>query len=61
LLGILEPHQVFTGKDPYWSQHVIYEAQAHGFEADEQGRMIKPANYEEIRQSVAEELLRYLE
>lgn len=61
LLGILEPHEVFTGKDPYWSQHVIQEAKAHGFEADEQGRMIKPANYEELRQSVAEELLEYLQ
>ncbi len=47
--AVLDPHSVFTGKDPYWAPQVINEAAAHGFHADENGKMIPPENYAEIK------------
>lgn len=61
LLGILEEHQVFAGKDPYWSKKVIQAARSYGFEADAEGRMIKPENYAELRQQMEAKLLRRYE
>lgn len=46
--AVLEQHEVFEGKDPYWSPKVIRKAAEHGFKSDENGRMIKPANYETL-------------
>lgn len=57
LLAVLEPHEVFAGKDPYWAPQITRQAAQYGFQADERGRMVKPANYEELRQRVAAELL----
>ncbi len=57
LLAVLEPHEVFAGKDPYWAPQVTRQAAQYGFQADEFGKMIKPANYETLRQQVAAELL----
>jgi quercetin dioxygenase-like cupin family protein len=57
LLGILEEHSVFTGKDPYWSRVVIEQARQYGFEADGAGRMVKPANYEELNEKMRLKLL----
>ena len=57
LLGILEEHSVFTGKDPYWSNVVIEQARQYGFKADETGRMMKPANYEELNEKMRRKLL----
>lgn len=58
LLAVLEPHGVFTGKDPYWSPQVVRQAEAYGFRADEKGKMIRPADYEEHRQRVEALLLK---
>lgn len=57
LLAVLEPHEVFAGKDPYWAPQITRQAALYGFQADERGQMIKPANYDELRQKVAAELL----
>lgn len=57
ILGVLESHDVFASKDPYWSQKVVDEAARHGFMADEWGKMIKPDNYEALRQQVEDTLL----
>ena len=46
--AVLEQHDVFTSKDPDWAPSVIRKAKEHGFEADENGKMIKPPNYEEL-------------
>lgn len=46
LFAVLEEHTVFTSKDPIWSPQVIAAAAAHGFHADERGKMIKPADYD---------------
>jgi quercetin dioxygenase-like cupin family protein len=46
--AVLEQHKVFEGKDPYWSPSVIRKAKEYGFESDENGKMIKPANFEQL-------------
>lgn len=56
IIGILEEHTVFTSKDPYWAPHVIEQAKEHGFEADESGRMVRPDNFEEIRERMRAQL-----
>jgi quercetin dioxygenase-like cupin family protein len=55
-LGILESHQVFTGVDPYWPESTKVAARERGIEADENGKMIKPANYEQIVRDLADQL-----
>lgn len=45
MLAVLEPHEVFSGKDPYWAPQVTRQAAQAGFEADERGKMIRPADY----------------
>lgn len=56
LFAILEQHQAFDGKDPYWSPEVIRKAADHGFHADEKGKMIKPDNFEELEKKMAAKL-----
>jgi quercetin dioxygenase-like cupin family protein len=46
--AVLEQHQVFEGKDPSWAPQVIRRAAEQGFTSDEDGRMIKPPNFEEL-------------
>jgi quercetin dioxygenase-like cupin family protein len=46
--GVLEQHEVFTGVDPYWPESIQAAARERGLEADDKGRMIKPANYQEL-------------
>lgn len=58
--AVLEPHEVFAGKDPYWGTQVIRQAAALGFAADDKGQMIKPANYAEIERQVTAELTAWL-
>jgi quercetin dioxygenase-like cupin family protein len=49
LFAVLEPHRAFASKDPIWSPQVASQAAEHGFRADESGKMIAPADYEELR------------
>ncbi len=58
LFAVLEPHDVFSAKDPYWSNQVIEQARAYGFDADERGKMIKPENFDEVSAQVERILLR---
>ena len=46
--AVLEQHKVFEGKDPYWPPSVIRKAKEYGFASDENGKMIKPANFEQL-------------
>jgi quercetin dioxygenase-like cupin family protein len=57
LLAVLEPHEVFAGKDPYWAPQIVRQAAQYGFQADERGKMIKPDDYEEQRRRVEAQLL----
>ncbi len=54
--AVLEEHVVFAGKDPYWASRVVEEAAKYGFHADESGKMIKPANYEDLREQLRRKL-----
>lgn len=58
--AVLESHEVFAGKDPYWGTEVIRQAAALGFAADDKGQMIKPSNYEEIERQITAELVAWL-
>jgi quercetin dioxygenase-like cupin family protein len=59
--AVLEEHEAFAGKDPYWGTEIMRQAEAHGFHADEKGRMVKPGNYDEIERRVTKELEKWLE
>ena len=51
--AVLESHQVFEGKDPYWSPQVEAAARANGYQADASGKMVHPPDYEaqKVRQN----------
>jgi len=53
---VLEPHAVFTGKDPHWSPHVIRAAQEMGIQSDENGKMIKPDNFAQLNAEMLEKM-----
>jgi quercetin dioxygenase-like cupin family protein len=55
--AVLEPHEVFTGKDPIWPPKIVEQAAEHGFAADDSGRMIKPADYDARHAAHMETLL----
>jgi mannose-6-phosphate isomerase-like protein (cupin superfamily) len=54
--AVLDPHPVFLSKDPYWAPEVERRAAEAGFHADETGKMVKPANYVELREKMLEHL-----
>lgn len=56
--AVLEQHEVFKGKDPYWPPTVIKRAEAMGFSADERGQMVKPDNYDQLNQEQYNTLLK---
>ncbi len=56
LFAVLEQHEVFEGKDPYWAPKVVKDAAKHGFYANELGKMIKPDNFKELEKEIAEKL-----
>ncbi len=53
MFAVLEPHEVFAGKDPYWAPQVTRQAAQFGFQADESGKMVRPADYDAQREKVA--------
>ena len=55
--AVLEPHEVFEGKDPYWPPKLVDEAAQAGFSADETGKMIKPPQYDQLHQDHEQKLL----
>jgi quercetin dioxygenase-like cupin family protein len=50
--AVLDPHEVFTGKDPIWPGWMVEQAAAAGLAADEHGRMIKPDGFAELEARV---------
>ena len=54
--AVLEEHEAFEGKDPYWAPSVVRDAREHNFEADENGRMIKPPNFTELNKMMLEKM-----
>ncbi|MDD9955337.1 MAG: hypothetical protein OXP68_03860 [Anaerolineaceae bacterium] len=55
--AVLEAHEVYQGKDPYWSPQIEQQAATHGFHADDKGKMVQPPDYEQLRQQQQERLL----
>jgi quercetin dioxygenase-like cupin family protein len=56
IFAVLDQHEVFEGKDPYWAKSVEDAAAEVGFHADEKGKMVKPANYEEMKKALIDKL-----
>lgn len=54
--AVLEQHEVFEGKDPYWSPKVIRKAAEYGFQSDADGRMHKPDNFDALNAQLLEEM-----
>lgn len=51
--AVLDPHEVFRDKDPIWPSWLVEKAAAQGLAADEHGRMVKPANFDEIEMDIS--------
>jgi len=49
--AVLDPHDVFTFKDPYWSPFVTRAAAELGYEADDAGKMVRVPKDHELRES----------
>lgn len=47
--GVLEQHEVFKGQDPYWPDWLVDKAREAGLEVDENGKMIKSDNFDELQ------------
>ena len=56
--AVLEAHEVFEGKDPYWSPQIEAEAAANGYAADARGKMVHPSDYETQKAAQNEFLLK---
>lgn len=54
--AVLEQHEVFAGKDPYWSPKVIRAAREMGFQSDDNGKMVKPANFVQLNAEMLEKM-----
>jgi len=57
MFAVLEPHEQFKSKDPYWGTQVLEQAAALGFHADASGKMIKPANFKEVEKQLYDQLV----
>ena len=57
LFAVLEPHDVFAFKDPYWAPYVIKAAERHGYRADAAGKMTEvPAGFAELEREILERI-----
>jgi quercetin dioxygenase-like cupin family protein len=56
--AVLDPHQVFTEKDPIWPDWLVKQAAERGLAADGSGRMIKPGNFAELEAEITARISR---
>ena len=57
LFAVLEPHDVFAFKDPYWAPYVVSAAERRGYVADESGRMVeRGADAAEVEREILERI-----
>ena len=54
--AVLDPHDAYRSKDPYWSERIVGEAAQLGFQADASGRMVKPDDYPERKAKLSAKL-----
>jgi quercetin dioxygenase-like cupin family protein len=55
--AVLETHEAYAGKDPYWPDWLVEQARERGLEVDDKGKMVKPPNFAELRDRMEDELL----
>lgn len=55
--AVLETHEAYAGKDPYWPDWLVGQASEKGLEVDDKGKMIKPPNFAELRDGIEDDLL----
>lgn len=55
--AVLDPHDVFTAKDPIWPRWLVDEAARRGLASDESGRMIRPENFEQLELEISDRIL----
>ena len=58
IFAVLEAHEVFEGKDPYWSPQIEADALDIGYAADDYGKMVHPPDYEAQKARQSEFLLK---
>ncbi len=58
--AVLEQHEAFASKDPYWGAQVVQQAASMGFGASTKGEMIKPTDYPAIEQRITADLTAWL-
>lgn len=58
IFAVLESHEVFEGKDPYWSPQIEKAASDIGYQADALGKMVHPQDYEDQKASQNDFLLK---
>lgn len=51
-LAVLDPHDAFAFKDPHWPASIVARAAEHGVVADDHGKMVKPADYDELQRTL---------
>ena len=56
--AVLDPHEVFEGKDPIWPAWMVAKAAEAGLAADDTGRMVKPDNFAELEAEVTARITR---
>ncbi len=56
--AVLDPHDVYRSKDPYWSEAIVQQAAKFGFRADSSGRMVKPEDYPKRKAALSKKLER---
>lgn len=57
-LAVLDPHETFAFKDPWWPESTVRDAAAAGVEADDHGKMVKPENFDELERTLRERIRR---
>ncbi len=58
IYAVLDQHEVFEGKDPYWAESVEKAAASAGFKSDDRGKMIKPENYQQVHDEILDKISR---
>jgi quercetin dioxygenase-like cupin family protein len=56
--AVLDPHEVFTARDPIWPEWMVRRAAEAGVQADATGRMVKPDNFAELEAAVTAKIQR---
>jgi quercetin dioxygenase-like cupin family protein len=54
--AVLDPHDVFTEKDPVWPGWLVDEAARYGLASDDAGRMVRPDNFEQLELEITERI-----